>query len=53
MGRAGVEGVLEELWFDLAAGAGQVWVLVEPGGVGGQIAFRRSHLVDSSSYELP
>jgi len=51
-GRAGEDGVLEGLWMDSAAGACQVWVLVEPGGVGGHLAFRCSHLVDPSRHEL-
>ena len=44
--------MLECLWFSFAAGAGQVWALVEPGGVGGQVALCRLHLVDSPCHEL-
>jgi len=40
VGRAGEDGVLEALGSGLAPQAGWVKVLVEPGGVGGQIAFR-------------
>ena len=38
-GRAGEDGVLEGLWSSLAPWVGWVRVLVEPRGVGGQIAF--------------
>jgi len=51
-GRTGEDGVLEGFWFSSAAGAGKVWVLIEPGGVCGQVAFCRSHLVDSPCHEL-
>jgi len=51
-GGAGEDGVLEGLWFDSATEACQVWVLVEPGWVGVQVTYRRSHLVDSSRHEL-
>jgi len=51
-GRAGKDGVLEGLWFSSAAGAGKVWVLIEPRGVCGQVALCRSHLVDSPCHEL-
>jgi len=44
--------VLECLGFGLAPWAGGVGVFVGPGRVGGQIAFRRPHLVDPSRYEL-
>ena len=43
----------EAFWFDPASGAGCVGILIKPGGVGGQVAFRRSHLVDSSCHKLP
>jgi len=33
-GRAGEDGMLERGLSSSAAGAGQVWALVEPGGVG-------------------
>jgi len=44
--------MLEGLWFDLASRAGWVWGFVRPGGVRGQIALCRSHLVDSSRHKL-
>jgi len=44
--------VLKGLWLFSAAGAGNVGVLVEPGGVGGSVALRRSHLMDSPYHEL-
>ena len=43
----------ERFRFDPASRAGSVGVLVEPGGVGGQVAFRRSHLVNPSCSKLP
>ena len=52
-GGAGEDGVLERFWFNSAAGAGQFRVLVEPGGMGSQIALARSHLVDSPCHKLP
>ena len=45
--------MLEGFWSYLASGAGCVRVLVEPGGVGGQVAFRRSPLVDPSCHKVP
>ena len=45
--------MLESLWLTPAPGAGCVGVFVEPGGVGGQVAFCHSHLVDSSHPKLP
>ena len=51
-GRAGQDGVMERLGFGSAAGAWEVWVLIGPGGVGGQVTLRRSHLVDPSCQEL-
>ena len=53
MGGADQDGVLERLWLSSAAGAGQVRVLVEQGGVGGQVTLCPSHLVDPPSHELP
>jgi len=44
--------MLGGLWFNSAWLAGCVRVLVEPGGVGGQPAFCRSHLVDPSCHKL-
>jgi len=45
--------VLEGLWFSPTSWAGWVGVLVEPQGVGSQVAFRCSHLVDPSCHKLP
>ena len=45
--------MLEGLWFASASRAGYVGALVEPGGVGGQVALCRSHLVDPTCHELP
>jgi len=45
--------VRKGLWFDSASGTGCVGVLVEPGGVGGQLTLLRSHLMDSSCHKLP
>ena len=50
-GGAGEDGVLEGFWFNFARGAGQVCVLVQPGGVGGQVALRHRHLVNSPGHE--
>ena len=44
---------MEKFGFNSGAGAGQGWVLVQPGGVRGQVALRRSYLVDPPSQELP
>ena len=44
--------MFERLWLILAAKAGCVRILVEPGGVGGQRALRRSHLLDSPPHKL-
>ena len=44
--------MVEGDWFDPASGAGWVGVLVEPGRVGGQVAFRHSHLVDPCCHKL-
>jgi len=52
-GRAGKDGVLEGLWSSPASWAGRVGVLVEPRGVGSQVALRCSHLVDRSYHKLP
>jgi len=41
------------LWSSSALEAGWVWVLVEPGRVGGQVAPCRSPLVDAPCHELP
>jgi len=43
--------MLEGLWFDSTSGTGCVRVVVEPGGVGGQVAFCRSHLMDPSCHK--
>jgi len=51
-GRAGEDGVREGLWSSLAPWAGWVRVLVEPRGVGGQVALCRSHLMDSAGHKL-
>jgi len=45
--------MLERLWASSASGAGRVWVLVEPGGVGGPVPLCRWHLVDPPRNELP
>jgi len=45
--------VLEGSWYALAWGAGQVWVLVEPGGVGGKVALPCLHLVHSPCHNFP
>jgi len=52
-GRAGQHGVLKRFSFSVASRAGCIGILVVPRGVGHEVAFRRSHLVDSSSHELP
>jgi len=52
-GRAGEDSVLERLGLDFAAWTGEVEVFVGPGRVGGQVAFGRSHLVDSPCHEFP
>jgi len=44
--------VLERFGFDLAPWTREVGVLVGPGWVGGQVAFPRSHLVDSPRHNL-
>ena len=44
--------MLERFRFDLAPWASEVGVFVRPGWVGGQVTFRRSHLVDSSCHKL-
>ena len=51
-GRTGEDGVPESLWFDFAGRACQLGVLLEPGGVGGRVALRRSHLVDPCRHQL-
>ena len=43
----------ERFGFDFALWAGEVGVFVGPGRVGSQVAFRRSHLMDSSCHKLP
>ena len=45
--------MLEGFWFNFTAGAEWVWVLVEPGGVGGQVVLCRSHLVNSPCHKFP
>jgi len=45
--------VVEGLWSSPVSWAGRVRVLVEPRGVGSQVALRCSHLVDSSCHKLP
>jgi len=45
--------VLEGFWLSSTARASWVWVLVKPGGVGGQVALSRTHLVDPSCHKLP
>jgi len=50
---AGEDGVSERLRFGPAARAIEVGVLVEPGRVGGEVALRRSHLVDPPHHKLP
>jgi len=45
--------VLGGVWFDPTPGAGCVRVLIEPGRVGGQVNFRRFHLVNCSCHKLP
>ena len=48
-----MDSILEGVWSGSALGAGCVGVIVEPGGVGGQLAFSCLHLVDSSCQKLP
>jgi len=43
---------MEGFWSGSTTGAGGVGVIVEPGGVGGQVAFSCSHLVDSACHKL-
>ena len=43
----------EQFGYDFAPRTGEVGVLIGPGRVGSQIAFRRSHLMDSSCHKLP
>jgi len=45
--------VPERFGFDFAPRTGKVGVLLGPGRVGSQIAFRRSHLMDSPCHKLP
>ena len=45
--------VVDGLWFRSAARAGCLRVLVRQGGLGGQVAFCRLHLVDPPCYKLP
>jgi len=44
--------MLEGLVSDPASGAGWVGIIVEPGAVGGQVAFSYSHLVDPPCHKL-
>ena len=44
--------MLERLGFGSAAGACEVSVLIGPGGVGGQVTFGSSHLVDPPCQEF-
>jgi len=52
-GGAGEDGLLEHSRFGCTVGASQVWVLVEPGEVGGQVALCGSDWVDSSCHKFP
>ena len=45
--------MLDRLLFDSAPGKDCVGVLVEPGGVGGQVTLPSSHLMDSPCHKLP
>jgi len=45
--------VSQRFGFDFAPWTGEVGVLIEPGRVGSQVAFRRPHLMDSSCHKLP
>ena len=51
-GGAGEDSVFEQLGLEAAAAAGGVGAGGPPGGVGGQVAFPGSHLMNPSSYKL-